>query len=55
MTISRASAFAVMATLAVLLTMVGDARQADPGVLLRAAIEKEEVTGDLKAMALISR
>jgi Tol biopolymer transport system component len=53
MTISRASALAVMAALGVLLTMVGDARQADPGVLLRAAIEKEEVAGDLKgAMAL---
>ena len=53
MTISRASAFVVMAALGVLLTMVGDARQADPGVQLRAAIEKEEVAGDLEgAMAL---
>jgi Tol biopolymer transport system component len=53
MTISRLSAFVVAAALGVLLTMVGDARQADPGVLLRAAIEKEDVAGDLEgAMAL---
>jgi len=53
MTISRASALAVTAALGVLLTMVGEARQADPGVLLRAAIEKEDVAGDLEgAMAL---
>jgi Tol biopolymer transport system component len=53
MTISRLSAFVVVAALGVLLTMVGDARQADPGVLLRAAIEKEDVAGDLEgAMAL---
>jgi len=49
----RFSPFAVMVVLGVLLTMVGDARQADPGALLRAAIEKEDVTGDLEgAMAL---
>ena len=53
MTISRLSAFVVVAALGVLLTMVGDARQADPGVVLRAAIEKEDVAGDLEgAMAL---
>jgi len=39
--------------LGIALTMVADARQADPGVQLRAAIEKEEVAGDLEgAMAL---
>jgi thioredoxin-like negative regulator of GroEL len=49
----RMSPFAAMAVLGVLLTMVGDARQADPGGLLRAAIEKEDVAGDLEgAMAL---
>lgn len=53
MTISRVLAFVVMAALGVLLTMVGDARQADPGVQLRAAIEREDVAGDLEgAMAL---
>src|SRR5512139_150346 len=53
MTISRASALAVMAALCVLLTMAAGAQQADPGVQLRAAIEKEDVAGDLDgAMAL---
>src|SRR5512136_1953298 len=53
MTISRASALAVMAALGVLLPMAGGAQQADPGVLLRAAIEKEHVAGDVDgAMAL---
>jgi Tol biopolymer transport system component len=48
MTVSRASAFIVVAALGVLLTIVGDARQADPGVQLRGAIEREEVAGDLE-------
>ena len=49
----RFSTFAAMAVLSVALTTAGGARQADPGVLLRAAIEKEDVTGDLEgAMAL---
>ena len=53
MVISKASAFAVMVALGVALTGAVAARQADPGVQLRAAIEKEEVTGDLDgAMAL---
>jgi Tol biopolymer transport system component len=53
MTISRATTFAVMAALGLVLTMAAGARQADPGVLLRAAIEKEDVAGDLDgAMAL---
>jgi Tol biopolymer transport system component len=53
MTFSRASAFVVMMALGVLLTMAGSAQQADPGVQLRAAIEKEETAGDLEgAMAL---
>ncbi len=53
MTCSRVSAFVVIGALGVLLTMVGNAQQADPGVQLRAAIETEEVAGDLKgAMAL---
>ena len=53
MAILRASALAVMVALGVALTGGVAARQADPGVQLRAAIEKEEVTGDLEgAMAL---
>ena len=53
MTSPRLSAFVVVAALGVLLTMAGSAQQADPGVQLRAAIEKEEVAGDLEgAMAL---
>ena len=53
MTFSKAPAFVVVAALGVLLTMAGSAQQADPGVQLRAAIEKEEVAGDLEgAMAL---
>lgn len=55
MTISRASAFVVMAALVALLTMVGDARQTDPGVQLRGAIEKEEVTGDLEGAMTLYR
>ena len=55
MTISRLSAFIVMAALGVLLTMVGDAQQADPGVLLRAAIEKEDVAGDLEGAIALYR
>jgi len=40
----------LIALLGALASMAGDARQAeDPGVLLRAAIEKEEVDGDLQA------
>jgi len=42
--------FFLIALLGALASMAGDARQAeDPGVLLRAAIEKEEVDGDLQA------
>jgi Tol biopolymer transport system component len=53
MTGSRASAFIVLAAVGVLLTTAGVAKQAEPGALLRAAIEKEDVTGDLQgAMAL---
>jgi len=41
--------FFLIALLGALASMAGDARQAeDPGVLLRAAIEKEEVDGDLQ-------
>ncbi len=54
MTISRATAFVVVAALA-LLAMLGDARQADPGVQLRAAIEKEEVAGDLEGAIVLYR
>lgn len=53
MTISRASAVIVAAALGILLSMAGEAQQTDPGVQLRAAIEREEVAGDLEgAMAL---
>jgi Tol biopolymer transport system component len=55
MEISRASALAVIAALGVLLTMAGDARQSDPGVLLRAAIEKEDVAGDLERAMILYR
>jgi Tol biopolymer transport system component len=55
MTVSRASAFIVVVALGVLLTIVGDARQADPGVQLRAAIEKEEVAGDLEGAMTLYR
>src|SRR5512136_1014660 len=55
MTFSRVSAFVVVAALGVLLTMVAAARQADPGVQLRAAIEKEEVTGDLEGAMTLYR
>jgi len=54
MTISRATAFMVVAALG-LLAMVGDARQRDPGVQLRAAIEKEEVAGDLEGAIVLYR
>jgi Tol biopolymer transport system component len=55
MTFSRALAFVVMAALGVLLTIVGNAQQADPGVQLRAAIEKEEVVGDLEGAMTLYR
>jgi Tol biopolymer transport system component len=55
MTFSRASAFVVMMALGVLPTMAGGAQQADPGVQLRAAIEKEEVAGDLEGAMTLYR
>ncbi len=56
MTISRASAaLSTIAAIAILLTATGDARQADPGVQLRAAIEKEDVAGDLEGAMVLYR
>ena len=53
MTIRRTELLAALAVLGLVLTLAGSAQQADPGVLLRAAIEKEDVAGDLEgAMAL---
>ena len=51
------SAFSLMALFGAWLAVAGVARQAeDPGVLLRAAIEKEEVEGDLQgAIALFKQ
>lgn len=47
---------ALIASLGVLLSIAGTARQAaDPGVLLRAAIEKEEVDGDLEGAIVLYR
>ena len=56
MTIFRLSALVivVMALGAVLTPAVG-ARQQDPGVLLRAAIEKEDVAGDLEGAVALYR
>lgn len=49
MKIKLITTISLIAVLGVLLSIVGSARQADdPGVLLRAAIEKEEVEGDLQ-------
>jgi len=49
MKIKLITTISLIAVLGVLLSIVGSARQADdPGVLLRAAIEKEEVDGDLQ-------
>jgi Tol biopolymer transport system component len=53
MNTSRFAVFVVVAALGVMVTPAASTQQPDPGVQLRAAIEKEDVAGDLEgAMAL---
>ena len=53
MNTSRFAACAIVLALGVAATLAVSGRQVDPGVLLRAAIQKEDVAGDLQgAMAL---
>jgi Tol biopolymer transport system component len=55
MSTSRVSACAIAVAVGIAATLAASGRQADPGVLLRAAIQKEDVAGDLEGAIALYR